>query len=306
MRGPVGWRARWTPAQPPLARTGRDRDRGVRRRHQFPRRHERHRALPEEALLDGFAGAALGLECARHGERGRRRRHDMRLAIEWWASRRRRWRAGWSPARMRWSRSRPVSDFAAAATLPGSLRHRALLACDPGALSPGETVLIHAASGGVGSPRSRSPRHAARRSSRPPDRRRNAPFCVLSAPIMSATSRELRFVAAVREATGGAGVDVVLNSLSGEAMEASLELSNRSAASSNWQARLPRKSPACGAVRCGKTFLFRGRCGSAPGAPAGTRQGVARRGRRPRSRPAKSGRSRIAVSPSPRSPTRSA
>ena len=39
---------------------------------------------------------------------------------------------------------------------------------------------------------------------------------------MSSTSRDLGFADAVRAITGGAGVDVVLNSLSGEAMEQSL------------------------------------------------------------------------------------
>ena len=39
---------------------------------------------------------------------------------------------------------------------------------------------------------------------------------------MSSTSRDLGFADAVRAITGGSGVDVVLNSLSGEAMEQSL------------------------------------------------------------------------------------
>ncbi|OOK66399.1 zinc-binding dehydrogenase family protein [Mycobacterium kansasii] len=47
-------------------------------------------------------------------------------------------------------------------------------------------------------------------------------------------SRTLEFEEKFRRTTGGAGVDVVLNSLAGEFVDASLRLLSRAGASSKW------------------------------------------------------------------------
>ncbi|HKS87919.1 MAG TPA: methyltransferase domain-containing protein, partial [Stellaceae bacterium] len=106
--------------------------------------------LPEEALIDGFAGPTFGLECAGRisaiGAGVDRLKIGDRVA-------------GLAPAALA-SRVttladavtpiRPGMTFAAAATAPVAFV-TALYALDTlGRLSPGEIVLIHAAAGGVG------------------------------------------------------------------------------------------------------------------------------------------------------------
>ena len=95
---------------------------------------------------------------------------------------------------------------------------------DVARVAPGERVLIHAASGGVGL--------AAIQACRRYDA---VPIATAGSEVKRAylrdlgvehvlDSRSLDFVDAIRTITDGAGVDVVLNSLSGAAAEASLEL----------------------------------------------------------------------------------
>lgn len=181
-------------------------------------------ALPEEALLDGFAGAALGLECA--GVVSAVGDGVEALAVGDRV-------VGFAPAALASRVVTPTDavvaippglDFAAAATLPVAFVTARYAFLNLARLMPGETVLIHAASGGVGLAaiqiaKARGATVIASAGS--PAKRA---FLRLVGADHVCDSRELRFVAAVREATGGAGVDVVLNALSGEAMEASLDL----------------------------------------------------------------------------------
>jgi NADPH:quinone reductase-like Zn-dependent oxidoreductase/NADP-dependent 3-hydroxy acid dehydrogenase YdfG/acyl carrier protein len=180
--------------------------------------------LPEEALLDGFAGVALGLECAgivsAVGEGVERITVGDRVA-------------GFAPAAIAGrvvTRADAVMaiprdiSFAAAATLPVAFVTARYSLDTLAQLMPGESVLIHAASGGVGLAaiqiaKARGATVIATAGS--PEKRA---FLHLAGADHVCDSRELRFVAKVREATEGTGVDVVLNSLHGEAMEASLEL----------------------------------------------------------------------------------
>ncbi|HXO00971.1 MAG TPA: SDR family NAD(P)-dependent oxidoreductase, partial [Stellaceae bacterium] len=180
--------------------------------------------LPEEALLDGFAGAALGLECAGvvvavgggvdHITVGDRV-------------------AGFAPAAIA-SRAvtradavfaiSPGMSFAAAATLPVAFVTASYSLATLARLMPGESVLIHAASGGVGLAAIQIAKSRGATVIASAGSGAKRAFLRLVGADHVCDSRELRFVAAVREATGGAGVDAVLNSLHGEAMEASLEL----------------------------------------------------------------------------------
>jgi phthiocerol/phenolphthiocerol synthesis type-I polyketide synthase C len=180
--------------------------------------------LPEEASSDGFAGARLGLECAgvvravgggvtefAPGDRV----------------------AGFAAAALA-SRAitradavialPPGSDFAAGATLPVAfvtaiyaLRHLAQV-------QPGETVLIHAASGGVGLAAIQIAKGCGATVVATAGSAVKRAFLRLAGADHVCDSRELGFATAVREITGGTGVDVVLNSLHGEAAEASLDL----------------------------------------------------------------------------------
>ncbi|WP_158624963.1 type I polyketide synthase [Corallococcus terminator] len=91
-------------------------------------------------------------------------------------------------------------------------------------LQPGERVLIHAATGGVGLAAVQWARHVGAEvyaTAGTPEKRDY--LRSLGVPFVS-DSRSERFVADVRAWTGGEGVDVVLNSLSGELIGKSFEL----------------------------------------------------------------------------------
>jgi NADPH:quinone reductase-like Zn-dependent oxidoreductase/NADP-dependent 3-hydroxy acid dehydrogenase YdfG/acyl carrier protein len=180
--------------------------------------------LPEDALSGGFAGAALGLECA-----GTVR--AIGAGVEGIAVGDR--VAGFAPRALA-SHAITRADaviaipaevsFAAAATLPVAFVTARYVLDTLARLLPGEHVLIHAASGGVGLAaiqiaKQRDAIVIATAGS--PAKRA---FLWLVGADHVCDSRELGFVDAVRAATGGAGVDVVLNSLSGDGMAASLDL----------------------------------------------------------------------------------
>ncbi|MCO6716663.1 type I polyketide synthase, partial [Streptomyces sp. CHB19.2] len=92
-------------------------------------------------------------------------------------------------------------------------------------LQPGETVLVHAGAGGVGMAAVQLARLAGAEvfaSAGPGKRGTLRSLGLDDTHIVS--SRDLEFEQSIREATGGRGVDVVLNSLSGKFVDASLRL----------------------------------------------------------------------------------
>ncbi|UYM22901.1 zinc-binding dehydrogenase [Streptomyces albus] len=92
-------------------------------------------------------------------------------------------------------------------------------------LQPGETVLVHAGAGGVGMAAVQLARLAGAEvfaSAGPGKRGTLRSLGLDDTHIVS--SRDLEFEQSIREATGGQGVDVVLNSLSGKFVDASLRL----------------------------------------------------------------------------------
>jgi NAD(P)-dependent dehydrogenase (short-subunit alcohol dehydrogenase family)/acyl carrier protein len=113
--------------------------------------------------------------------------------------------------------------FAEAATLPVAAATALHGLRELGRLQPGETVLLHGAAGGVGLAalqiaRARGARVLATAGS--PEKR--ALLTLLGAEAVF-DSRSLAFAEGVMAATGGRGVDVALNSLSGEAMRRTLD-----------------------------------------------------------------------------------
>ncbi|WP_174274978.1 type I polyketide synthase [Sphingomonas bacterium] len=180
--------------------------------------------LPDEALLDGFAGATLGLECA-----------GIVTAVGKDV-------AGFTPgdrvmafapaslstntvtaahAVMRMPRG---MEFAAAATVPVAFLTVAYAVGHLGRLSKGETILIHGGAGGVGLA---AIQYAKYRGARV--------FATAGSPAKRALleslgvdavfdSRSLAFADEVMRLTEDEGVDIVLNSLAGEAMQRSLGL----------------------------------------------------------------------------------
>ena len=180
--------------------------------------------LPEEALSDGFAGPTFGLECAgivrSIGEDVNGLMVGDRVM-------------GFAPASLGTrvvtmadavTPIPPETSFAAAATIPVTFVTAIYALGHLAKLKAGERVLIHAAAGGVGLAAIQYAKHcgAVVVATAGSDVKRS--FLRFAGADHVLDSRDLAFAEAVREITGGQGVDVVLNSLSGEAMERSLEI----------------------------------------------------------------------------------
>jgi phthiocerol/phenolphthiocerol synthesis type-I polyketide synthase C len=180
--------------------------------------------LPEEALIDGFAGPTFGLECAgivRSVESGVQglAAGDRVMAF--------------APAALSTRVVTPADavvpippevSFTAAATLPVAFVTAIYALGHLAQLAPGEHVLIHAAAGGVGLAAIQYAKHRGAIVIATAGSQAKRAFLRLAGADHVLESRDLGFADGVREITRGQGVDVVLNSLSGEAMERSLEV----------------------------------------------------------------------------------
>ncbi|WP_251095847.1 type I polyketide synthase [Streptomyces sp. Caat 7-52] len=116
-------------------------------------------------------------------------------------------------------------SYEQAASVPVAFLTAYYALSDLAGLRPGESVLVHAGAGGVGSAAIQLARH---RGARVFATASQGKWPVLKAAGLDdahiASSRTLDFEGAFAEATGGQGVDVVLNSLAGEFVDASLRL----------------------------------------------------------------------------------
>src|SRR6185312_4519567 len=115
-------------------------------------------------------------------------------------------------------------DFAEAASLPVIYLTAVYALGHLAKLARGETVLIHGGAGGVGIAAIHYARHRGARVMATAGSDTKRAFLRAMGIEHVFDSRSLAFADAVKAATGGAGVDVVLNSLGGEAMERSLGL----------------------------------------------------------------------------------
>ena len=180
--------------------------------------------LPDEALLDGFAGPTLGLECAGEVTAMGAGVTGFRLGDRVMAF------APASLARFATTAAHAVMrmpdglGFAAAATVPVAFLTVAYSLGHLARIEPGERVLVHGGAGGVGLA---AIQYAKLRGAEV--------FATAGTPAKRAllrrlgadavlNSRGLGFAEEVMRLTGGEGVDIVLNSLSGDAMECSLKL----------------------------------------------------------------------------------
>ena len=180
--------------------------------------------LPEEALIDGFAGATFGLECAGVISAVGPGVGDLAVGQRV---------AAFAPASLA-SRAvtaahavAPIPDslsFAAAATIPVAYLTVVYALGRLAELAPGETVLIHGGAGGVGLAAIQYAKHRGAVVIATAGSEVKRAFLRQCGADHVFDSRSLAFVDAVRGATCGEGVDVVLNSLNGEAMERSLGL----------------------------------------------------------------------------------
>lgn len=180
--------------------------------------------LPDEALLDGFAGPTLGLECAGIVTGIGPGVVDFAIGDRVMA---------FAPASLGTHtvtaahavmRMPAEMDFAAAATVPVAFLTVAYALGHLARIEAGERILIHGGAGGVGLAAIQYAKH-----------RGAIVYATAGSPAKRALlralgvdavfdSRSLAFADEVMRLTGGEGVDIVLNSLSGEAMQRSLAL----------------------------------------------------------------------------------
>ncbi|WP_417668115.1 SDR family NAD(P)-dependent oxidoreductase [Roseibium sp.] len=180
--------------------------------------------LPEEALEDGFAGPTLGMECCGTviacGEGVTRFKPGDKVitfAPACFASHVTVDESGCAPM------PSTVSSEEAA-TIPVTFLTAYYALVHLAKLSEGETVLIHGGAGGVGLAALQIAKWRGARVIATAGSVEKRKFLELLGADVVLDSRSLAFVDAVMEDTEGAGVDVVLNSLFGEAMERSIEV----------------------------------------------------------------------------------
>ncbi|TLP42390.1 SDR family NAD(P)-dependent oxidoreductase [Cohaesibacter sp. CAU 1516] len=186
--------------------------------------------LPEEALEDGFAGPTLGFECSgrviRVGEGIKRLKVGdavMALAPACFASH-------VTVAEVAVSRLPEAMDLKAAAAMPVAFLTSYYALHHLARLEEGEWVLIHGAAGAVGLAAVQIAKWRGARIIATAGNDEKRDFLRLLGVDHVLDTRSLDFVDQVRAITrkadgpGREGVDVVLNSLFGEAMERSIEL----------------------------------------------------------------------------------
>lgn len=180
--------------------------------------------LPDEAVESGFAGASLGLEFSGEVTRVGHRVDEfapgdavMGFGAACFASH--------VITRANALAVKPEAwSFAAAATVPTvfftvyyALRHLANL-------QPGERVLIHGAAGGVGIAAVQLARHLGAEVFATAGSDEKRQFVTLLGADHVFDSRTLAYGDQILAATGGEGVDVILNSLAGEAIRRNLKV----------------------------------------------------------------------------------
>ncbi len=180
--------------------------------------------LPDEALENGFCGPTLGMELAGVVCRVGPAVTELKAGEQV---------MGLSPAsfathaRTRaFALTRKPADwsFEAAASVPSAFFTAYYALVELAGLRAGERVLIHGAAGGVGMAAIQIARQIGAEilATAGSDEKRDVVGLLGADHVFD--SRSLSFADQVRAITGGAGVDVVLNSLAGEAMRRSLAL----------------------------------------------------------------------------------
>ena len=179
--------------------------------------------LSDEAVENGFAGATIGMELA--GRVVRVGRDVNRFAPGDGV-------LGFAPAsfatRVR-TRAAAIGlkperlSFEEAATVPTTFFTAYYALCELARLRRGERVLVHGGAGGVGIAAIQLARHLGAEVFATAGSREKREFVRLLGADHVFDSRSLAFADEIRERTGGAGVDIVLNSLAGEAMVRSID-----------------------------------------------------------------------------------
>jgi phthiocerol/phenolphthiocerol synthesis type-I polyketide synthase C len=179
--------------------------------------------LSDEAVENGFAGATIGMELSGRIVRVGRDIDAFKAGDAV---------LGFAPASFASRvRTRVVAiahkpermTFEEAATIPTTFFTAWYALCELARLRPGERVLIHGGAGGVGIAAIQLARHFGAEVFATAGSREKREFVRLLGADHVLDSRSLFFADEIRELTGGAGVDIVLNSLAGEAMVRSID-----------------------------------------------------------------------------------
>ncbi len=180
--------------------------------------------LPDEAVEHGFAGASLGLEFAGVVTRVGSRVDEyvpgdpvMGFGSACFASHVVTRANAVTPKPEAWS-------FEAAATVPTVFFTVYYALRQLANLQPGERVLIHGAAGGVGIAAVQLARHLGAEAFATAGSAEKREFVALLGADHVFDSRSLAYAEQILAATGGEGVDVVLNSLAGEAIRRNLQV----------------------------------------------------------------------------------
>ncbi|WP_415840221.1 beta-ketoacyl synthase N-terminal-like domain-containing protein, partial [Nocardiopsis gilva] len=180
--------------------------------------------LPAEAVEGTFTEQGLGLECAGIITAVGDGVEDMKAGDRVLAVAPRSLASHTQTAAHAVGRIPDHMTFAEAATTPVAFTTVQYALGDLARLGPGETVLVHGAAGGVGLAALHYARHRGARVIATAGSEIKRDFLRVLGVEDVLDSRDLDFVPRVMESTGGRGVDVVLNSLAGEAIGRGLDL----------------------------------------------------------------------------------
>ncbi|WP_396268756.1 SDR family NAD(P)-dependent oxidoreductase [Ideonella sp.] len=180
--------------------------------------------LPEEAVEHGFAGATVGMECAGVVTAVGAGVHDLQVGDRVMAFATDCFASHVNTARKAVVRLPSAMSFEEAATVPTTFITAHYALNHLAHLDAGESILIHGAAGGVGLAAVQMALNAGAEvfaTAGSEDKRRLLKRLGVHHVL---DSRSLAFAEDVNRLTGGAGVDVVLNSLAGEAITKNLQL----------------------------------------------------------------------------------
>ncbi|MGG7519392.1 SDR family NAD(P)-dependent oxidoreductase [Allorhizobium undicola] len=180
--------------------------------------------LPEEALEDGFAGASIGMEFSGEVVATGSQVDDLRPGDKVMAIAAHAFSTHVKVDRAGVARLPAGVDPVSAASIPVVFLTAYYAMHELGRIRAGETILIHGAAGGVGLAALQVAKHFGATVIATAGTREKRAFLETLGADHVFDSRSLGFVEDVRRVTGGEGVDLVLNSLFGEAMEKSLSL----------------------------------------------------------------------------------
>lgn len=180
--------------------------------------------LPEEALEDGFAGASIGMEFSGRVVAVGKNVGDLSIGDPVMAIAAAAFSTHVAVDRAGVAKLPAGVDPVAAASIPVVFLTAYYAIIELARARPGETILIHGAAGGVGLAALQVAKHAGLKVIATAGTQEKRRFVEMLGADHIFDSRSLSFVNDVLSVTGGEGVDLVLNSLFGEAMEQSLSL----------------------------------------------------------------------------------